>query len=34
LGGYEERIAFLEDISHRSKLDFWKSRLDRIKWIE
>ncbi len=34
LGAYEERIAFLEDISHRSELDFWKDRLDRIKWIE
>ncbi|MCK5255575.1 MAG: amino acid ABC transporter substrate-binding protein, partial [Deltaproteobacteria bacterium] len=34
LGSYEERIAFLEDISQRSKLDFWKSRLDKIKWIE
>ena len=34
LGSYEERIAFLEDISHRSELDFWKSRLDKIKWIE
>lgn len=34
LGTYEERIAFLEDISHRSKLAFWKSRLDKIKWIE
>jgi len=34
LGSYEERIAFLEDISYRSKLDFWKNRLDRIKWLE
>lgn len=34
LGAYEERIAFLEDISDRSELDFWKNRLDRIKWIE
>ena len=34
LGAYEERLAFLEDISHRSELDFWKDRLDRIKWIE
>ena len=34
LGTYEERIAFLEDISQRSKLAFWKSRLDKIKWIE
>ena len=33
-GGYEERIAFLEDISHRSKLAFWENRLDKIKWIE
>jgi len=34
LGTYEERIAFLEDISQRSKLTFWKSRLDKITWIE
>lgn len=34
LGAYEERIAFLEDISDRSELDFWKNRLDRIKWIQ
>ncbi len=33
-GCYEERIAFLEDISHRSKLAFWGKRLDKIKWIE
>lgn len=34
LGKYEERIAFLENISERSKLAFWESRLDKIKWIE
>ena len=34
LGSYEERIAFLEDISHRSQLTFWESRLDEIKWVE
>lgn len=34
LGNYKERIAFLEDVSQRSKLAFWKSRLDKIKWIE
>jgi len=34
LGTYQERIAFLEDISRRSTLAFWKSRLDKIKWIE
>ena len=34
LGTYEERIAFLEDISHRSELAFWENRLDKIKWVE
>jgi hypothetical protein len=34
LGMYEERMAFLEDISYRSELAFWKNRLDKIKWIE
>ena len=34
LGRYNERIAFLDDISHRSQLPFWKSRLDKIVWIE
>ena len=34
LGTYEERIAFLEDISSRSKLAFWEDRLDKIKWVE
>lgn len=34
LGTYEERMAFLEGISYRSEMAFWKSRLDKIKWIE
>ncbi|MBW1825301.1 MAG: hypothetical protein JRI87_12255, partial [Deltaproteobacteria bacterium] len=34
LGTYEERLVFLEDISHRSELAFWESRLDKIKWLE
>ena len=34
LGTYEERLAFLEDISHRSELAFWENRLDKIKWLE
>jgi len=34
LGTYRERIAFLENISNRSQLAFWESRLDKIKWIE
>jgi len=34
LGTYEERIAFLEDISSRSQLAFWEDRLDKIRWVE
>jgi hypothetical protein len=34
LGSYKDRIAFLENISDRSQLAFWKNRLDKIKWIE
>jgi len=34
LGTYQERMAFLENISERSQLTFWKSKIDRVKWIE
>jgi hypothetical protein len=34
LGTYNDRLAFLENISDRSQLTFWKNRLDKIKWIE
>jgi len=34
LGTYKDRLAFLENISNRSQLAFWKSRIDKIKWIE
>ena len=34
LGTYRDRLAFLENISDRSQLTFWKNRLDKIKWIE
>ena len=34
MGTYKERLAFLENVSNRSQMTFWKERLDKIKWIE
>ena len=34
LGTYEERLAFLENVSEQSQVAFWQDGLDKIKWIE
>jgi hypothetical protein len=34
LGTYEERVAFIENVSALSQVAFWQDSLDKIKWIE
>jgi hypothetical protein len=34
LGNSEDRVAFLEHLESQSEEEFWKDRLDKIKWIE
>jgi hypothetical protein len=34
LGTYEERVAFIENVSEQSQVAFWQDSLDKIKWIE
>jgi len=34
LGTYEERLAFLKNVSEQSQVAFWQDSLDKIKWIE
>jgi hypothetical protein len=34
LGTYEERLAFLENVSEQSQVAFWQDGLNKIKWIE
>jgi hypothetical protein len=34
LGTYEERVAFLENVSAQSQVAFWRDGLNKIKWIE
>ena len=34
LGTYEERLAFIENVSEQSQVAFWQDGLDKIKWIE
>lgn len=34
LGTFEERVAFVENVSEKSRVAFWRDGLDKIKWIE
>jgi len=34
LGTYEERLAFIENVSEQSQIAFWQDSLNKIKWIE
>ena len=34
LGTYEERLAFLENVSEQSQVAFWQDSLNKIKWVE
>ena len=34
LGTYEERLAFIENVSEQSQVAFWQDSLNKIKWIE
>ena len=34
LGTYEERLAFLENVSEQSQVAFWQDGLEKIKWVE
>lgn len=34
LGTFEERVAFIESVSEKVQVAFWRDGLDRIKWIE
>ena len=34
LGNNEDRVAFLENVENHSEEEFWKDRLEKIKWIE
>ena len=34
LGTYEERLAFIENVSEQSQIAFWQDGINKIKWIE